>query len=59
MTAVRKVGLAIAEFIKTGLADVLEDTPDKIVRCPNCGCDYKTAKDLREWKDEPTLPETT
>lgn len=24
----------------------------QVVRCPNCGCDYKTAQDLRVWKDE-------
>ena len=27
------------------------------VHCPNCGCDYETAKELRAWKDNPDGPE--
>jgi hypothetical protein len=33
-------------------ADALEAAHQEKVACPNCGCDAKTAAELRAWKDE-------
>lgn len=40
----------IKEAASSGVSSIRQK-----VHCPNCGCDYQTAKELREWKDE-TVP---